>query len=64
MVPRPAPITNDSGTANPASISVLASAPPTSSATGRRVATERPKSPCAARHSQFMNCTGKGLSKP
>ena len=43
---------------------MFTSAPLTSCETGRRVATESPKSPCSARHAQVANCTGSGLSNP
>src|SRR5207249_3723440 len=36
----------------------------TSRITARRVAIERPRSPCATRPSQTRYCTGSGLSKP
>src|SRR6266850_3756699 len=59
-VPRP----NASSDDETARIRLLASASRTSRITARRVAMERPRSPCATRPSQTRYCTGSGLSKP
>src|SRR5207247_972991 len=62
--PRATPSAKASSDDDSASTRLFARASRTSRITARRVAIERPRSPCATRPSQTRYCTGSGLSKP
>ena len=63
-LPSVLPSVNPRQAAAMAKMKVLPSALRISSMTGRRVAMERPKSPCTTRVSHSQYWTGSGLSNP
>ena len=64
MMPIPMPNTTDQAMLEMVSSRVGMKRSPISTATGRRVRIDVPKSPCTMREKKCTNCSGSGLSSP